>query len=284
MCRAVPGASFLDMHARHGSGAEMNILAAYGAAVGSTAAKAMDPSIKGFVGSSQDITAPLFGAERGLGTMPHALIGYTDGDVLAATKLFADMIPDARALIALVDYRGEEITDSIACARWFYEEARLHEKGKVFGVRLDTHGARFAEGLDYDKSVETVGAWLDIEGEYNIVERVLGQQVFQLDSDNILIDRVRRILFGAGVSVASIIHTREELDRAGYRDTQIVASSGFGPQKCVITGAARAPVDMIGTGSFLPATLTETYATADIISYDGVSRVKTGREFLFEHD
>ena len=39
MCRAVPNAAFLDMHARHGSGAEMNILAAYGASVGSTAAK-----------------------------------------------------------------------------------------------------------------------------------------------------------------------------------------------------------------------------------------------------
>ena len=34
MCRAIPSAAFMDMHARHGSGAEMNILAAYGAAVG----------------------------------------------------------------------------------------------------------------------------------------------------------------------------------------------------------------------------------------------------------
>ena len=45
-------------------------------------------------------------------------------------------------------------------------------------------------------------------------------------------------------------------------------------------GAAKAPIDMVGTGSFLPATLTETYATADIIRYNGVPRVKTGREFL----
>ena len=36
------------------------------------------------------------------------------------------------------------------------------------------------------------------------------------------------------------------------------------------------------TGSFLPATLSETYATADIIAYDGVRRVKVGREFLFD--
>ena len=42
------------------------------------------------------------------------------------------------------------------------------------------------------------------------------------------------------------------------------------------------PVYMIGTGSFLPTTLTETYATADIIRYDGVARVKMGREFLLD--
>jgi nicotinate phosphoribosyltransferase len=47
-------------------------------------------------------------------------------------------------------------------------------------------------------------------------------------------------------------------------------------------GAANAPLDMVGTGSFLPATLSETYATADIISYNGVRLVKIGREFLFD--
>jgi len=46
--------------------------------------------------------------------------------------------------------------------------------------------------------------------------------------------------------------------------------------------AARVPLDLVGTGSFLPATLTETYATADIISYGGQKRVKVGREFLFD--
>ena len=88
MCRAIPTA-FMDMHARHGSGAEMNMLAAYGAAVGSAAAKRADAKVKGFVGSSQDLTAPLFGAADGMGTMPHALVGYTGGDVLEALKLFA---------------------------------------------------------------------------------------------------------------------------------------------------------------------------------------------------
>lgn len=282
MCRAMPAVAFMDMHARHGSGAEMNILAAYGAAVGSDAARRADPAVKGFVGSSQDLTAPFFGAESGMGTMPHALVGYTGGDVLKAMQLFAATIPEARALTALVDYTGHEVTDSIRCASWFYDEAKLGDQGKSFGVRLDTHGGRFAEGLDYERSVETVGHWLGVNGEYNIVEQVLGGRAFQLDPNNILVDKVRRILFGKGVSAAAIIHVRQALDQAGYRQATIVGSSGFDPQKCQIMGAARAPLDMVGTGSFLPATLTETYATADIIRYDGARRVKVGREFL--HD
>ena len=284
MCRAIPAAGFMDMHARHASGAEMNILAAYGAAVGSMAAKRADSTVKGFVGSSQDLTAPFFDSAGGMGTMPHALVGYTDGDVLQSMKLFAETIPEARTLVALVDYTGEEVTDSLRCARWFYEEARLQDQGKTYGIRLDTHGGRFAEGLDYERSVETVGNWLKVHGEYNIVEHVLGGRAFQLDPNNILIDKVRRILFGKGVSVASIIHVRRALDRAGFTQAIIVGSSGFDPQKCQIMGAARAPLDLVGTGSFLPATLTETYATADIIAYNGVQRVKVGREFLFNQD
>lgn len=280
MCRAIPSAAFMDMHARHGSGAEMNILAAYGAAVGSAAAKRADPSVKGFVGSSQDMTAPFFGAKSGMGTMPHALVGYTDGDVLKALRLFAQSIPEVKNMIALVDYTGQEVTDAIRCARWFYDEAKLDREGKTFGVRLDTHGGRFAEGLDYEKSVDTVGQWLGVHGEYNIVEQVLGGRAFQLDPNNILVDKVRRILFGKGVSAAAIIHVRRALDVAGYQQATITGSSGFDPQKCQIMGAAKAPLDMVGTGSFLPATLTETYATADIIRYDGTSRVKVGREFL----
>ena len=280
MCLAIPSAGFMDMHARHGSGAEMNILAAYGAKVGSEAARAANRAVKGFIGSSQDLTAPFFGASAGMGTMPHALVGYADGDVLAAMKLFHKTLPESKSLIALVDYTGNEVADSLRCAKWFYDEAKLDGQGKSFGIRLDTHGGRFAEGLDYEKSVEVVGDWLKVRGEYPIVEQVLGGRTVQLDPSNMLVDKVRRILFGKGVSVAAIIHARRALDEAGYKTATIVGSSSFDPQKCQIMGAAKAPIDMVGTGSFLPATLTETYATADIIRYNGVARVKIGREFL----
>ena len=84
-----------------------------------------------------------------------------------------------------------------------------------------------------------------------------------------------------GVSAAAIYHVRDALDQAGFPGVKIVASSGFGPAKCRVMAEAAAPIDIIGTGSYLPERWGETYATADIIEYDGVRRVKLGREFLF---
>jgi nicotinate phosphoribosyltransferase len=77
---------------------------------------------------------------------------------------------------------------------------------------------------------------------------------------------------------------REKCDAAGFPKVRIVASSGFGPEKCRVMALADAPIDSIGTGSFLPENWMETYATADIIEYDGKRSVKVGREFLFPKD
>ena len=68
--------------------------------------------------------------------------------------------------------------------------------------------------------------------------------------------------------------------KLGFKAVKIVASSGFGPAKCRVMAEAKAPIDVFGTGSFLPSNWTETYATADIVEYDGHKRVKIGREFL----
>jgi nicotinate phosphoribosyltransferase len=76
---------------------------------------------------------------------------------------------------------------------------------------------------------------------------------------------------------------RDALDEAGFRKVRIIASSGFSVDKCRVMAEARAPIDVIGTGSFIPDSWSETYATADIVAYDGVPRVKVGREFLLRN-
>lgn len=255
MCVELPEVSFLAMDARHCAGSEMADLMAYGASVGSNKAKLKTGAV-GFVGCAADATAHFFGNESGLGTMPHALVGYA-GSTLDAAKMFHAQFPD-KPLTALVDYFGKEVDDTLTVCAYFSE---LAAQGKL-AIRLDTHGGRFAQGLDTQAS-------------YAVLDRHVPEAIRGYRSENEL-----KQLMGTGVSAAAIWHLRETLDNAGFHKVKIVASSGFGPDKCRLFALAKAPVDMIGTGSYLPEKWTETYATADIIQYDGVARVKLGREFL----
>jgi nicotinate phosphoribosyltransferase len=257
MATDLPYVGFLAMDARHCAGAEMAEMMAYAASVGSARAR-RETGAKGFIGNASDATAHFFGQPRGLGTMPHALIGYA-GSTLRAAEMFHEAFPDD-ALSVLVDYFGREITDALeVCARF----PELAAEGRL-GIRLDTHGGRFIEGLDVARS-------------YAVLERHAPLAIRTYRSEEEL-----RWLTGTGVTAAGIFHTRERLDEAGYDKVKIIASSGFGPSKCKLMASVKAPIDIIGTGSFLPERWTETYATADVIAYDGQNRVKVGREFLFQ--
>jgi len=255
MCVELPEVGFLAMDARHCAGAEMAELMAYGASVGSKKAQAK-VSAKGFLGCAADATASYFGQNAGMGTMPHALIGYA-GNTLDAAKMFHESFPE-KPLTVLVDYFGRELDDTLGVARHFSE---LAQAGQL-SIRLDTHGGRFLQGLDTQSS-------------YAVLERNVPEAIRGYRSESEL-----KHLMGTGVSAAAIWYMREELDKAGFDKVKLVASSGFGPDKCRVFSLAKAPVDVIGTGSFLPEKWSETYATADIIEYDGTPLVKAGREFL----
>jgi nicotinate phosphoribosyltransferase len=256
MCSDLPYVAFIAMDARHCAGAEMAEMMAYAASVGSAKAR-REAGAKGFIGNANDATAHYFGQARGLGTMPHALIGYA-GSTVRAAQMFHETFPDDH-LFVLIDYFGREVTDTLEVCRAFPDLAR---EGRL-GVRVDTHGGRFVEGLDTAAS-------------YAVLERRQPDAVRTYRTDTEL-----RWLVGTGVTAAAIFHMREKLDEAGFDKVRIIASSGFSPRKCKLMASVRAPIDIIGTGSYLPELWSETYATADIIAYDGEPRVKIGREFLF---
>jgi nicotinate phosphoribosyltransferase len=258
MCLALPEVAFLAMDARHCAGADMQDMMAYAASVGSAAAKR--EGAVGFVGNATYATAHWFGTTSGRGTMPHALIGYA-GSTVRAAEMFHETFPEEN-LTALVDYFGREITDGLAVCRRFPE---LAASGSL-SVRLDTHGGRFIEGLDPAES-------------YAVLERRAPGAIRRYRSDTEL-----RYLVGTGVSAAAIWRMREALDENGFPKVRIVVSSGFGVEKCRVMADARAPIDVVGTGSFLPEAWSETYATADIVAYDGVPMVKVGREFLLRRN
>jgi len=254
MCLSLPEAAFLAMEARHCAGAEMQDMMAYAASVGSGAAKR--EGAKGFVGNANDGTAHWFDAPRGLGTMPHSLIGYA-GSTLRAAEMFSETFP-GEPMTVLADYYGREISDALAVCAGFPD---LAAAGRL-SFRLDTHGGRFMEGLDPPES-------------YAVLERHAPGAIRRYRNETEL-----RYLVGTGVSAAAVWRMREALDTAGYRGARIVASSGFGVEKCRVMADAKAPIDVVGTGSFIPEAWQETYATADIVEYDGVPMVKVGREFL----
>jgi len=255
MCADMPKSAFLAMDARHCAGREMAEMMAYAASVGSARAKRKVGAV-GFIGNATHATAHYFGREFGLGTMPHALIGYA-GSTLRAAEMFHETFP-TEGMTVLVDYFAREISDSLEVCRRFPE---LAAQGNL-SLRLDTTGGRYIEGLDPASS-------------YAVLERFSPESIRGYRSEEEL-----RYLVGTGVSAAAIFHLRAELDRNGFDKVKIVASSGFGPAKCRIMAEAKAPIDVVGSGSFLPSNWSETYATADIVEYDGEKRVKIGREFL----
>ena len=255
MCADLPKVAFLAMDARHCAGTEMAEMMAYAASVGSARAGRKANAV-GFVGNATDATAHFFGNAGGMGTMPHALVGYA-GSTVRAAEMFDESFPGA-PMTVLVDYFGQEVSDSLAVCRRFPERCAAG----TLSMRIDTPGGRFLEGLDPAAS-------------YAVLERHVPEAVRGYRNEAEL-----RYLVGAGVSAAAIWHLRETLDGAGFDKVRIVASSGFNPAKCRLMAEAKAPIDMIGTGSFLPELWSETYATADIVEYDGEPRVKVGREFL----
>src|SRR6266446_3719706 len=255
MCADLPKVAFLAMDARHCAGTEMAELMAYAAAVGSEHARRVAGAV-GFVGCAAEATASFFGQQKGMGTMPHALIGYA-GSTLRAAEMFHEHFPD-EPLTVLVDYFGRETSDAVAVCRRFPE---LAAAGRL-AFRMDTPGGRYCEGLNLARS-------------YEVLENYAPQSIRGYRTEAEL-----RYLVGTGVTAAALWRMRQVLEEEGFPNARIVASSGFGPEKCRMMAAANAPIDVIGTGSYLPEIWSETYATADIIAYDGEPMVKAGREFL----
>ncbi len=258
MCVDLPNTTFMAMDARHCAGASMHELMAYGASVGSNKAK-KELKAKGFIGSSCKSTSYLFKNKQPLGTMPHALIGYA-GSTLEAAKFYHNSFPN-EPLIVLVDYFGKEISDTLEVCKYF---EKLIKKKNLY-IRLDTHGGRYIEGLDIEKS-------------YNILEKFNPSCIRTYRNEQEL-----KWLVGAGVSAAAIIYLRNILNENGYNSVKIIASSGFTPAKCKLFSVAKVPIDIIGTGSYIPDFWEETYATSDIIRYNGKNLVKKGREFLLRN-
>ena len=257
MSSSMPRVAFLAMDARHCAGVEMAEMMAYAASVGSKAAR-QEAGAVGFIGNATDATAHYFGNQRGYGTMPHAFIGYA-GSTVRAAEMYHEVFA-GEPMTVLVDYYGQEITDRSPSA----------------GASRSGHARRAEHPPRYPRQPLCRGP-----GHGQVLRRARTLQP----------ERGARIPYRGGAALAER-HGRQRggalppaaaLDDAGFDGVKIVASSGFGPAKCKVMASVNAPIDVIGTGSFLPENWSETFATADIVDYDGTARVKLGREFLLRN-
>lgn len=95
--------------------------------------------------------------QKGIGTMPHALIVMHEMDLISASEDFYNTFPNDNLTI-LVDTNNDVITDTLLVAR--------HFKEKLWGVRLDTsislQDKYFERNPVDDPSIETHGVNLTL--------------------------------------------------------------------------------------------------------------------------
>jgi nicotinate phosphoribosyltransferase len=85
--------------------------------------------VAGAIGVSTDAQASWWGG-RGIGTVPHALIGAYGGDTVAAAKAFAHRYADEMSITVLVDFENDSVKTALEVAEALGP--------RLWGVRLDT--------------------------------------------------------------------------------------------------------------------------------------------------
>jgi nicotinate phosphoribosyltransferase len=122
--------------------------------------------IAGAIGVSTHAQASWWGG-RGIGTVPHALIGAYGGDTVLAAQKFAEFAPSDTHVVVLVDFENDSVRTAIAVANALGP--------KLWGVRLDTSSTLVDRSLWSEmgyfdprgvnqRLVEKVRAGLDSEG------------------------------------------------------------------------------------------------------------------------
>ena len=255
--RAADGVPVVDMSARHYP-YEIIEQTAYAAAIGgasgtSTAAghryvqRWLGIGESGFirVGKRDPIDFKLYGS------IPHALNAVFEGSSVESAKAYFARFPDL-PLNVLIDFEGRELDVCREAAHTFGKS--------LAAVRLDTHKARIHQG-GHDQPVP------------EMVERILASA----PDKNAAAQALEEYGFGAGVTVEAVFDVRRALDEAGAKHARIVVSSGFDAKKVAAFRNAGAPMDAIGTGSWMDFLMFTSDVTQVLNGERWIDRAKSGR-------
>jgi len=234
MARIVAGAgdvAVIDMAARHYP-YEIIEQTAYAAAVGGargTSTRAGHRYVLRWLGTGQDEFIRVGDRQpveyKLYGSIPHALNAVYDGSSIASAEAYLETFPEIPFTV-LIDFEGRELDVCREAARVFGE--------KLSAVRIDTHGGRIHQG-----------------GHTKPVPELVKRIMTATDDSEAARRGLESYGFGPGVTIESVYNVRRTLDEAGARHTQVVVSSGFTAEKVAAFRACGAPMDAIGTGSWV---------------------------------
>ena len=152
-----------------------------------------------------------------------------------AARFFHETFSE-KSITVLVDYEGRDMDVAKQAFNLFGD--------KLFAVRLDTHGGRQMQGTLNSKSV--------FQESYFTLKT--GRGLNQIISEfNGLVGGLRgaHYFMGNGVTIESVFRMRDFLDDIGANNVKIIVSSGFNKEKVMAFRMAGAPMDSIGTGSWI---------------------------------
>ncbi len=253
---AAAGIPVIDMAARHYPPElvpALAVAAAVGGAAG-TSTRAGHAEVHARFGVGSDQIRVGEGPVRPFqlyGSIPHALNAVFEGSSIESAAAYHQRCPKV-PLTVLIDFEGRE-RDTVA-------EAVRRFGSSLYAVRLDTSANRVHQG-GHEKT-----------------ERALEMRILSQASDRAAAaSALDRYGFGPGVTIEEVYAIRGLLDSLGARSTKILVSSGFDLDKVRAFVACRAPMDAIGTGSWVRFSM----FTADIVAVfengHWVPRCKAGR-------
>jgi len=185
------------------------------------------------------------------GTIPHSLNAVFAGSSIESAAAYLENCPGT-PLTVLLDFEGREKEICTEAVRRFSHE--------LFAVRLDTPANRIFQG-----GHEKVPPALEMRVLSQTPDRPAAMAALQ------------QYGAGPGVTIEAAYAIRDLLDSLGARSTRIVLSSGFNLEKVRAFKAANAPMDYIGTGSWVQFST----FTCDVLKVfeDGqwIDRCKAGR-------
>ena len=168
-------------------------------------------------------------------SIPHSLNAVYGGSSIESAAAYHERYPDV-PLTVLIDFEGRERD---TCA-----EAVNRFADKLSAVRLDVAGNRIHQG------------------GHDTPDRALEMRIASQARDReAATEALNRYGFGPGVTIEAAYGIRDLLDSMSAKEVSILLSGGFDLEKVRAFKAAEAPMDGIGTGSWVKfATF-----TADVI-------------------